>query len=62
MVTLQKLQGFASDDVCQVVVLVDVSMPLSLAIDGQGVVVVFRVAHKAGPPVPAWGCAQFAIL
>ena len=41
LVTLQKLQGFASDDVCQVIVLVDVTMPLRLAIDGQGVVVVF---------------------
>ena len=60
--TLQKLKGFPSDDVCQIVVLVDVSMPLSLAIDGQGVVVVLRVAHQASPPVPAWGCAQFAIL
>ena len=39
--TLQKLQGLPSDDVRQIVVLVDVSMPLSLAIDGQGVVVVF---------------------
>ena len=39
--TLQKLQGFASDDVCQVIVLVDVTMPLRLAVDGQGVVVVF---------------------
>ena len=39
--TLQKLQGLPSDDVRQIVVLVDVSMPLSLAVDGQGVVVVF---------------------
>jgi hypothetical protein len=51
----QKGRGLPSNDVSQIVVGVGVSVSLGLAVHGQGVVIVARVANEAGPEVPTGG-------
>ena len=51
---VKKFRCFSPNNICEIVILIVIPMLFFLAIDGECVVVIFRVSLESVPHIPSW--------